>query len=170
MARYYYLLVFFDEIKAAEKCASQLQQEAFFLESGEVFRCKTDIFKTNNNLFWVFCEPVGVNVTFASNPWVKDANQLDDIANRLYQALKGVRDFICALAGWEVADMFLPDGTCNYNDVRILPAEFTDGKANWDGLVISEILWDKIGRSTFYQPFCKGYVWRPYRTLSVSGW
>ncbi len=52
--------------------------------------------------------------------------------------------------------------------MRIDPLEFN--AAGWDGLVIAETLWAIIEKNGEFLPFHKGYIWKPYQTLSISGW
>jgi hypothetical protein len=171
MARYYYLLTIFSDEEFAKKCVSHFNQKEFSLTSGIVFKCKTDFLKTNSKLFCVFIEPDGVSISPKSGPIIKDSSQLDEVAYHLYESLKNISGFSCAIVGWEVADMFIPDIRCGYEDIFILPNEFNiSNKEWWNGLVISEVLWEAINNNSLYEQFCAGYVWRPYKTLSISGW
>ena len=171
MARFYYLLTIFSDEEIANKCVSHFNQKELSLASGMVLKCKTNILKTNSNLYCIFIEPDGVSVTSKSSPIIKDSSQLDEIAYHMYESLKNISGFSCAIAGWEVADMFIPDVHGGYEDMLILPNEFDVSNMEWwNGLVISEDLWESINKNSLYESFCAGYVWRPYKTLSISGW
>ncbi len=168
MARYYYLLTAFNHQTDSEKCAAFFQDKQFALASGITFSCAVKTWASNGNVFWVASEPHGVSLGAQDKPLDMDVEQLDEIANRLYAELSHVESFCCAIAGWEVADLFLPDSTKGYTDMRIDPTKFAN--TGWHGLVISESIWSAIGNSKLFQPFCPGYVWQPYRTLGTSGW
>lgn len=168
MARYYYLLAVFEQQPDADACADIFRERVFPLTSGVSFCCTVYLSRSDNFLYWLVCEPQGVNGRPGSTVWVENAGQLDEIAALLYQALGGAVHFLCAIVGWEVQDLFLPDPECGYESNRVYPADFLS--PGWDGLVLAEALWSGIGKPDAFQPFSSGYVWIPYKTLSVAGW
>lgn len=169
MARYYYLLIGFHDQTVAKRSETWLLEKGFSIASGVEFRCRTAIWSSDHeNLFWLMIEPEGVSISSQTERWVQNSEQLDQVADALYQTLMSIEKFACAIVGWEVADLFLPDATRGYADMQIAPNAFSD--AGWHGLVISESLWTAIDKNKIFQSFCDGYVWQPYRTLSVSGW
>lgn len=168
MARYYFLLIAFAHQADAEAGAALLRERTWRLSSGRAVHCTVRVSTTSVDHRWVYCEPQGVSLGAASAPWTESAAQLDEVAAHLYAALADVKRFECAIAGWEVADLFLPDAVSGYADLRIEPRDFMS--AGWSGLVISDSLWAGLDRPATFQPFCPGYVWQPYRSLSISGW
>ncbi|MBI5351899.1 MAG: hypothetical protein HZB50_04605 [Chloroflexi bacterium] len=169
MARFYYLLTAFENQIHAEKCASFFHGKNFSLTSGMIFHCDSWVSSSDGNkLFWVTTEPEGVSLKSQPKHWLQNSEQLDEIAALLYQSLTHMELFSCAIVGWEVADLFLPDVTCGRSDMRIDPSSF--GVPGWSGLVIAKSLVSSVENKQVFQPFCEGYVWQPYRTLSISGW
>ena len=169
MARYYFLLIAFAQQPDAETGATLLRERTLRLSSGREVRCTVRVSTASaDHHCWVYCEPQGVSLGAASTPWTESAAQLDEVAAQLYAALTDLQRFTCAIAGWEVADLFLPDADSGYADLRVEPRDFLS--EGWSGLVISDSLWASLDRPTTFQPFCPGYVWLPYRSLSISGW
>jgi hypothetical protein len=168
MARYYYLLTAFDLQPAADACAADFRDRLFTLASGASFRCSADLIRSDTGLYWLMCEPEGVNGRPGCAVWLESASQLDEVAALLYQALRGAGHFQCAIVGWEVGDLFLPDPTCGSESMCIDPAHFLS--PGWDGLVLAHEIWAALGKPALFHPFHAGYVWIPYRTLSISGW
>ena len=52
--------------------------------------------------------------------------------------------------------------------MRIEPLDFLE--VGWNGLVIAESIWETLTNKSDFQPYCPGYFWQPYKTLSMSGW
>ncbi|MEW5830028.1 MAG: hypothetical protein AB1846_14130 [Chloroflexota bacterium] len=170
MARYFYLLTAFDRRTDADKFIFWMQKKPFTLTSGSGFSCHVQSWVSKGNLTWVSCEPQGVSLgTRTTADWlVRDAGQLDEVAGLLYRSLFDAGDFCCALAGWEAADLFLPPPESGYADLRLDPVKWAS--PGWDGLVLSDAHWRTAGKPEAFLPFCDGYLWQPYRTLSGSGW
>ncbi len=168
MARYYQLLMAFENQNDAENCVPLFQDRQYTLSSGRTFSCKASQWTSNENLFWVACEPEGVSLGTEAVPWVENSGQLDEVASLLYQSLVHVKNYRCAIAGWEVADLFLPDPLSGYTDMRIKPDEFLS--PGWSGLVITISMWTGLGNPASFQPYFGDYVWQPYLTLPASGW
>ena len=168
MARYYFLLIAFAQSTDAEAGAALLRERTLRLSSGREVRCTVRVStRVRPAHCWVYCEPHGVSLGAASTPWTESADQLDEVAAQLYAALADIQHFECAIAGWEVADFFLPD-VAGYADLRVEPRDFLS--EGWSGLVISNSIWAGLENPAAFQPFCPGYVWQPYRSLSISGW
>ena len=169
MARYYFLLIAFAQQSDAETGAALLRERTLRLSSGREVRCTVRVStRVRPAHCWVNCEPHGVSLGAASTPWTESADQLDEVAAQLYAALTDLQRFTCAIAGWEVADLFLPDADSGYADLRVEPRDFLS--EGWSGLVISNSIWAGLENPAAFQPFCPGYVWQPYRSLSISGW
>ena len=166
MARYYFLLLAFNDPTHAETGSDVFRQQTLALVSGRTLEVKVSSW-TANNLTWVIVEPIGVSMGVNHQPWVTSVAELDEVAQLLYQTLFRVEHFLCAIAGWEVADFFLPNLE-GYQDLRIDIASFTE--PGWEGLVMTDGMYAELERPAMFQPFCPGYVWRPYRSLGISGW
>lgn len=170
MARYFYLFSIFHNEIDANQGVSFFDRLEISLTSGWNIRCRTGLIKTRSQLYCVFAEPEGVSFAPKTGIFITDQTQLDEIANQLYESLKELNGFSCAIAGWEVAELFLPSATSGYEDIEIDVEQFGIDEKYLKGLVISTDLWQVIDHNNSYLPFCEGYVWRPYQTLSLSGW
>ena len=168
MARYYYLMAVFDIPTAAENCCALFQARTFSLSSGQTFQCASYILTSNNGLSWVFSQPKPPDPQSADQLLVENRAELDEVATLLYAGLAEVEHFLCGMVGWELADLFLPDATCGYSDLRIEPQDFLEH--GWSGLVIDTAIWQEIGCPAAFRPFSPGYVWQPYLSLSTNGW
>lgn len=124
MARYYYVLAVFGKQSDAEACAALFRERMFTLTSGMSFRCTVNLSRSDNSLYWLACEPEGVNYRPGCDVWLKNAGHLDEVAALLYQVLRSAEHFLCAIAGWEVEDLFLPGPECGYEANRVEPADF----------------------------------------------
>ena len=141
------------------------------LEAVRALPCTTDLFQSAKGLWWVLVYPEGIslNLPMSGPPRLDTTAQLDETAALLYEHLAEQRaELLAAIAGWEVAELFLPEGASGYRDLRLETAPFS--QAGWDGLVIPIATWVALGEPVSFQPFRPGYVWRPYQSLGISGW
>ncbi len=109
--------------------------------------------------YWVEVIPEGVNY---GSPSGSDYRLVDyftgEITQQLYDLLKIAPHFRYALAGYEVEFFIL---------FKELAKCLEDGC--YEGMILSEELWKKFGKSDMYVPFCKGFMWYPFSELSVVG-
>ena len=83
---------------------------------------------------------------------------ITEIAALLYQRLKSCPTFRYALANWEATVLEFPSG--------LNPADLND--PHYEGLVLSQSLWEQYGKPERYRLFSDGYVWKPY--VPREGW
>lgn len=166
MACHYYLLIAFsdpDAAMAAEQSFAQLPLP--LVEPGRHAYVST-IWQTNDKNWVLSVHPAGVSLGVANDPpRLTSADQLDKIAQQLYQQLRQVEDYMCAVAGWEVAELFMPNGHSSYRDLQFRPEVLAE--TGWDGLVIQETMWMRMGTPAAFEPFAPGHVWRPYRAPGI---
>jgi len=81
----------------------------------------------------------------------EDAQQLTEVGNYLYERLRSAPRFRFAIVSVEVSDSFTAE------DLSWLAQ-----RTFMDGLVLSQTVWDQLGRPDHFVPFATGYVWRPY--------
>ncbi len=169
MARYYYLLMAFSERDAAIAAECSFAQLQLPLAGLGQLACVTNTWPTYEDIWLVSAHPIGVSLGVAGDsPQITSTDQLDEIAKQLYRQLRQVEGYISAIAGWEVAELFMIDAHSSYRDLHFTPEVFAG--TGWNGLVIQETMWTSMNAPVEFEPFKRGYVWRPYRTLGVSGW
>jgi hypothetical protein len=166
MARWYSMMVAF-----AGESPAELGERAFAglrvaLDFAELPPCRTWRTQGADGAWWVYAVPPGVSLGTADVPLLTAPAQLDEVAEQLYARLRDVEGFRCALAGWEVEDLFRP--LPGSSDVLVEEPLARGGEC--PGLVVSEGLWRRHGASVRFESFAPGYVWQPYVTPGISGW
>jgi hypothetical protein len=76
---------------------------------------------------------------------------MSEMGHLLYERLRSAPEFRYALVGKETDEFRAFDEL----DQDVLGPAFA-------GLVLSEAIWDRLGRPAPFEPFRPGYVWRPY--------
>ena len=99
--------------------------------------------------WWTWIGPSGVSRRGVGTP--EDAQQLTEVGNYLYERLRSAPRFRFAIVSVEVSDSFTAE------DLSWLAQ-----RTFMDGLVLSQTVWDQLGRPDHFVPFATGYVWRPY--------
>jgi hypothetical protein len=80
------------------------------------------------------------------------ARRLSEIGHLLYERLRSATGYRYALAGIETSEFRYFSELDE--DLAVLA---------FAGLVISDEIWQRIGRADVFTPFSPGYVWRPYQ-------
>lgn len=168
MARYFSLLLVYNQFEQAASCADRLSDLKLQIDNGLVLPCLVQQWTTAGGQHWVNCLPQGVSLGTSPAPLLQDASQLDEAARQLYLALAGAGLFLAAMVGWELPDLFLPDPEAGMDDLQLQPAMLSG--PGWSGLVLAEALWRTAGSDPLFVPFSPGYLWQPYQHLSISGW
>ena len=169
MARHYYLLMAFSEHDAAMAAERSFAQLQLTLVDLGLLACITNTWQTNEGIWLFSVHPTGVSLGVANDPpRLTSTDQLDEVARQLYQQLRQVEGYICAVAGWEVAELFMIEAHSSYQDLHFGPEVFA--KTGWDGLVMQETMWTRMDTPAEFEPFAPGYVWRPHQAPGIFGW
>ena len=100
--------------------------------------------------WWVIVCPTGISRSGVSGQTA--ANQLTEVGNLLYKRLRTASTFRYAIVGVE-SDEFRRFSELD-EDLLVLP---------FDGLVVSDQIWKRLGSPHIFVPFSTGYYWRPYK-------
>lgn len=164
MAVYYYLAVACSGQEAAAAVTAHFDGLLLALSDGLSIRCRASSSQDWESAWWSITRPYGASINAFDldgqpEPNLTTRAHRSEIGRLLYPHLRGAPAFQYALYGAEALDRFF-DVYSTHNVVLRDPRLIEDG---WDGLVIEQTLWDRIGRAGRYEPFRPGYVWRPYR-------
>ena len=138
------------------------------IKRGPELPCRVQLFRTTAGMSWLNCLPQGASLGADCVPVLQNDAELDELARQLYQALASLEDFLAAIVGWEVADLFLPGPTSGMQDLVLDPLILRG--PGWSGLVLADGLWHAGGSDSLFVPFRPGYAWQPYQRLTISGW
>jgi len=81
----------------------------------------------------------------------QDARQISEIALALYDRLRTAPPYRYALIGVEV-DEFRRFGELDDDVVKL----------DFNGLVLADTVWERLGSPGIFVPFVPGYHWRPF--------
>ena len=139
----------------AEAIAEHFKQLDLLLSDGRKFDCRVDVYQTNNQSlidWWCSVNPRGLSESGIHT--VKDAQDMTELGFLLYEHLRSAPGFRYALVGVEV------------DEVRYYHELLTrDGKADvpFDGFVVSEMIYEYLGKPVGFVPFKLGYFWTQYK-------
>lgn len=135
--------------EAAEAFAQHFSGLCWRLSDGLESCCYTGLREDNEGNWWVGVFPNGISRSGVCSE--RAAQQMTEVGNHLYERLRSAPPFRYAIVGVESADF-------------ISYAEFDQDivKLPWDGLVVCQEAWDKMGQPDVFIPFAPGYYWRPY--------
>lgn len=102
--------------------------------------------------WWACAVPDGVSRVGVRNE--QDRFQMTELAIALYERLRTAPQYRYALVGVEVDDF----RSFSEIDDDLITLDF-------QGLVLSDLLWRHIGSPDIYVPFESGYRWRPFRQI-----
>ncbi len=97
---------------------------------------------------WLAVYPTGLSTSGICSE--RDARKMTEVANHLYDLLRNIPSYRYAIVGVEVEEFRLESEIQCLEDV------------NYDGVVLSKEIWNKIGNPEDFIPFQKNYYWRPY--------
>jgi hypothetical protein len=132
----------------AEAVAGHFHGFIVVLADGSQFPCEADVGQVEG-AWWAVVYPEGVCRGGVGNE--KDARELTEVGFILYEQLRSAPPFRFALVGVEVYDFRKFE-------------ELNDDLVNWDfnGVVLADAIWQRLGSPTIYVPFAPGYRWRPF--------
>jgi hypothetical protein len=162
MARFYdFVAEIGSNRKEAENFARHFDNFSFTLSDGRQFSCACGYRGEydNPNNFWATVLPKKPNGNDL-DIW-EDYQEMIEISYLLYARLQAAPKFRYALAGIEVEEFL------TYEDL------IGDGTpAEYNGLVISEDIWQKTGSSEKFVSFRPGYLWIPFEPPIewTTGW
>lgn len=134
--------------ETAEAVARHFDGLTVTLADESHFRCGAGIFHDGEN-WWAWAIPDGVTRSGIQDE--KDGRQLTEIGLALYSHLRSAPPFRYALVGVEVDEF-----RCfNELDGDIVTLDF-------NGLVLSEAVWQHLGSPSIFVPFEPGFRWRPF--------
>jgi hypothetical protein len=111
--------------------------------------------------WWVVVIPAGVS---QSGVWSVDVAQSMSAAGRsLLERLKTAPPFRFAMIGIEAQE------AVSFNDLGVQFAFDPGLEEHCHGLVVSEDVYDQLGRSPKFEPFSQGRFWIPYRGETYAG-
>jgi hypothetical protein len=145
--------------QGAELFEAHFHGFSFELITGKTSVCYTEISQDAELNWWTDIIPN--NITWSGGPSsLEDAIDLSEAGLQLYTRLISAPQFRFAIFGLEKF-MFkshseLPSilKVTNNGRIRI--------EAYWEGLVLSESIWNEFEKTSFFDPFGIGYRWIPY--------
>jgi hypothetical protein len=165
VAHYYYLLVVSSTEPDSIAVARRFNGLELALSDGTRVSCYAPPgAQSRQGLWWTSVFPRGASHTFPEHPAGRHSlseAQTEEVATLLYGELAKLDGFLCAIVGWEVADLFIPGVTQGYDAVSLEPGVLK--KALTPGLILPDATWREIGHSEGFEPFRPGYVWLAYR-------
>jgi hypothetical protein len=141
-----------EQKQAAEAVANHFKGLTVTLANGTQFPCRVSTFCHDGD-WWAMICPEGVSQSGIRNE--HDAIQMTEIGRALYERLRTSPAYRYALVGVEV-DAFR---TFSELDDDVIQRAF-------DGLVLAEVVWQKLGSPAIFAPFSSGYRWRPFRSAN----
>jgi hypothetical protein len=134
--------------EAAEAVANHFRGLTVTLEDGSSYPCGTGTFHDGEG-WWATVCPDGVTRNGINNE--QERQQLTAISIALYEHLRSAPAFRYALVGVEV------DGFRYFRELDddVVTMDF-------NGLVVSDAVWNHLGSPTIFVPFKPGYRWRPF--------
>lgn len=146
----------FDQ-KAANIFVNYFKNFTCKISNGLLVRNRTVTHQDCEGNWWATVSPYGVSYgsPYGDIDELKSDKYTKELRYQLYEHLKDSPDFRYALAGWEVDDF----RHFSELDEDIIMLDF-------DGLVISQDIWEKFGCPKIFIPFRRGYYWRPIGSRS----
>jgi len=145
----------------ADAFAKHFEGLAFELMTGKTSACSVDVHTDDETNWWVDVFPHNITRSNGSN--LTDAIEVSELGYRLYKQLQSAPPFRFSLFGCEVTEFRLhgqlADDIAVYRDGR---TEFNNSPA-FEGLVLSQGMWEWLGKSIAFFPFVDGYRWRLYQ-------
>ena len=122
------------------------------LKRGLSTHCRTGSHQDCEGNWWVVVSPYGISYAspFGDVEEFRNDEITKEVSFYLYEKLKTSPDFRYAIAGWEVDDFRY----FSELDGDIIHFDF-------NGLVISQDIWQQFERPNIFLPFREGYYWRP---------
>lgn len=164
MAVYYYLAVACSDQAAADAISAYFQGVSLVIPPDLSVNCDAFTIQDWVGAWWSTVRPYGASINAFDRDGKPEPNlvtpeQRSEIGRALYDLLRTSPAFSYARYGAEALDDFF-DVYSTYNRILRDPKLIVNG---WEGLVISESLWEQTGFAISYEPFRPGYFWAPYR-------
>jgi len=147
----------------AEHFAGHFRGHSMELITGKVSTLHATVHCDEESNWWAVIEPDKVSRSGVAT--LDDAVELSELGFRLYALLMSAPDYRFALVGVEV------DDSNTYEELLGQVATYSSGKRivpNFEGLVLSNELWQEMGRPLAFFPFGERYRWNPYRGEDYS--
>jgi hypothetical protein len=121
------------------------------LSDGLDTHCQSSFHQDPEENWWGIAGPAGVNVSApgGTRPELCDKVHTTEIGFLLYDRLRTAPPFRYAAVGWET------------DDFRYF-SDLEPGDALIAGVVISDEIWQYLGRPSNLEPFSPGYLWTPW--------
>jgi len=136
-----------DDLSAARRLRDHFEGQTFTLQNGRSFRLTTDeISQDERGRWWVslILKNGGRFLQVIDSPAV-----LAEAAKKLYERLSSAQGYRFAVVGFEVLQ---------FNDVEALRGPSRPGLR---GLVLSQQVFEELGRPAGFTEFSEGYLWFP---------
>ena len=141
--------------RAKADCFAEYFSRVLLKASNHIqFSCLTGVWPDRigeNDNYWCLVSPKNADGELVSV--FENSELLTELGYELYKHLYLAPDFRYALVGIEV------DGFIDYDELIVDEPEEYNG---FDGLVISEDIWQLPGRPDCFVKFKPGYLWIPY--------
>jgi hypothetical protein len=133
----------------AEALADHFRGLTITIADGSSYPCVGDTFQDADNNWWGRICPDGVTTNGINS--VEEQRQLTEIGFALYERLRSAPAFRYALVGIGV------DGIREFSELDddVVTLDF-------NGLVLSDAVWQHLGSPGIFVPFAPGYRWRPF--------
>jgi len=124
------------------------------LSDGLTIACEAMPWRDVEGNWWAGAAPPGASAGAPSgdDPELRKASRMSEIGHLLYARLKTAPRFRYALCAVEASE---------FRYFSEIDADLVE--RDFHGLVVSERIWEALGRATVFVPFREGYYWRPYR-------
>ena len=133
----------------AERFAEHFRDTSWTLLQGLESRCAATIHQDSDSNWWVSVLPSGLSRSGIGGE--EDARLMTQIGHLLCERLRTASNYRYALVGVESEDFRYFSELDD--DLVTLP---------FQGLVVCEAIWERLGRPTAFVPFEPGYFWRLY--------
>lgn len=138
------------EKPGAEAFAQHFERLSIACDGAEHI-CGTQIYEQDGAWWAVVC-PNGLSRSGIRNE--QDRRQMTMIGLALYERLRSSPPYRYAIVGVEV------DGFCSFDD---LDDDLLNlARTMYEGLVITNSIWQRLRCSDIFVPFTAGYRWRPF--------
>jgi len=139
----------------AEVISDHFKTFRLVLSDGLESSCSVSLIPDNESNWWCLVTPNNVSKSGVKDE--HDAEQLTELGYVLYQQLRACSTFRYALVGIEVELFRLYSELVN-----------EESYMKFSGLVLSQDLWEVIGRPSEVEEFKPGYFWFPYQGEKFS--
>jgi hypothetical protein len=134
--------------EAAQAVCQHFEGLIVTISDGSSYPCEVSTFRDEEN-WWACIFPDGVTRTGIGSQ--EERRQLTEIGFALYERLRSAPAFRYALVGVEA---------CEFRYFKELDDDVVT--LDFNGLVLSEWVWQRLGSPSIFVPFSPGYRWRPF--------